>query len=400
MAASGFELGKRLRAAREKQGRSQVAVAGLCGITVDYLSQIERGLKLPSLTVLSSLAREVGTPLSVLLGEPDQAAPSGSGSATSVVEGLLGIGPAAVSGGDPLTSVVLRDRVEQAWRMWQTSPQRFTVAAAVLPTLIAEVECARRASATATPDERREVLRCAADLYGLLRSYCRRTGRSDLSVMVADRALRAAEEADDPVRIAAAHWNLGHVLLGDDRPDDAEHVARQGLSQLKECPGNQDSKAMQGALELVVVLSRTHRREWWPAREHLEKSAAPLADNAGEGNTMWTVFGPTNVKLHLLTIEMRAGETTEALRVADQVSTDVLPSRERRFTFTLDLARCYDLRREDTAVLLHLIDLEEMAPEDLARSPEAHAIAHRLVRRVRPTYRRQASSLAQRMGAL
>ncbi|MER6847707.1 hypothetical protein AB0A81_21250 [Streptomyces flaveolus] len=35
----------------------------------------------------------------------------------------------------------------------------------------------------------------------------------DLATIAADRAQRAAEDADDPLRIAAAQWNLGHVLV-------------------------------------------------------------------------------------------------------------------------------------------------------------------------------------------
>ncbi len=218
--------------------------------------------------------------------------------------------------------------------------------------------------------------------------------------MVADRALRMAEDADDPVRIAAAHWNLGHVLLGDGQPDNAEHVARQGMDRLPTAPASRDALAMRGALELVVVLAQIRRKQWWKARESLTARVGPLAAQVGDGNTMWTVFGPTNVGLHHLSLEMEAGETTEALRIADQVDTSGLPSRERRFTFGLDIARCYDLRREDTAVLLHLIDLEQTAPEDLTRSPEARDMIQRLVRRVRPTYRAQAVALAERAGVV
>lgn len=112
---------------------------------------------------------------------------------------------------------------------------------------------------------------------------------------------------------------------------------------------------------------------------------------------MWTVFGPTNVDLHAVSIEMEAGEATEALRVADQIDTSHLPSVERRFTFLLEVARCYDLRREDPAVLVHLLDLEQLAPEDLARNPLAQDMVARLRRRVRPTYRRQVDALAERL---
>ena len=44
------------------------------------------------------------------------------------------------------------------------------------------------------------------------------------------------------------------------------------------------------------------------------------------------------------------------------------------------------------------IDLEHAAPEDLARTPEAISMVRRLVERVRPTYRKQTSALAARLG--
>lgn len=154
---------------------------------------------------------------------------------------------------------------------------------------------------------------------------------------------------------------------------------------------------MTGALSLVVVTSYTRRKEWWEARSLLDEPAAQAAE-VGEGNTMWTVYGPTNVDLHRLSIEMEAGETTEALRIADQVDTSCLPSMERRFTFTLEVARCYAQRRDDAAVLVHLLDLEHLAPQDLAHSPEARKLISQLMSRVRPTYRRQVVALAERIG--
>ncbi|TDC27697.1 XRE family transcriptional regulator [Streptomyces sp. 8K308] len=389
-------IGQRVRAARERQRRTQSAVAGLCGITVDYLSQIERGLKVPSIEVLHALSRELGAPVSQLLGDKEDTSPTELTIAPAVAQALFGYGrpPAA----EPVRPHVLRERVEDAWHIWQTASDRFTKAAGILPDLIRDVERARTAyRSPGDAGAHTEVLRCAADLYALLRSYCRRTGRTDLSLMVADRALRAAQEADDPVRIATAHWNLGHILLGDKQPEAAEQVARGGIEQLAKAPPSREVLAMKGALELVAVVGLARRRRWWEARDRLN-AAAPLADKVGETNVGRTVFGPTNVQLHALSIEMEAGETVEALRVADDVDTSELPSMERQYTFALHVARCYDQRREDAAVLVHLIDLQHAAPEDLARTPEAVSMVRRLVERVRPTYRKQALALATRMG--
>ncbi|MEU6260198.1 helix-turn-helix domain-containing protein [Streptomyces griseorubiginosus] len=400
MISPKLPLGEKVKHYRRKSGRTQVAVAGLCGISERYLQQIEAGQKVPSADVLARLADELGVPLAGLLTEdsveestvPLTAAPA-------IARALMGYDRPPRS--TPAGPSELRERVEQAWRTWQSSKDRFTAAALVLPDLISDVEHAVRVHRAGTDAEvRREVLRAAADLYGLLRSYCRRAGRLDLSLMVADRAIRAAEDADDPVRIAAAQWNLGHVLLSHNEPaavEDAKEVALRAVEQLRQAPTSAEGKAVEGALELVAVVSDARRRCWWEARDRLEQRAAPLAEEVGEGNVQWTVFGPTNVAMHAMSIEMLAGEATEGLRVADQIDTHCLPSRERQFTFGLELARCHDLRREDAAVLVHLLDLEDTAPEDLTRSPLARNMILDLQKRIRPTFRRQVDELVQRL---
>ncbi len=89
-----------------------------------------------------------------------------------------------------------------------------------------------------------------------------------------------------------------------------------------------------------------------------------------------------------------------ALRMADAVDITGLPSMERAFTFLLEVACCYDLRREDAAVLLHLLELEQMAPEDLGRQPMARDMMLGLIRRARAMHARQAEALAVRTGVL
>ncbi|MFE9016677.1 helix-turn-helix domain-containing protein [Streptomyces cyaneofuscatus] len=390
-------VGERVRDRRRRLGRTQAVLAGLCGITTDYLSQIERGLKTPSGDVLARLAAELQVPVGTLLGdtEPEHAPATPSGS-SRVVQALL-----QRHGARNLTSAgELRARVEHAWKVWQTSPRRFTEAEALLPDLIPDVEGtirALRAGNDATA--RRETLRIAADLYGLLRSYYRRTGRSDLSLMVADRALRAAEDADDPLRVGAARWNLGHVLLAQPGSEqDAADIAMDASHDLTalDTPAG---AALRGALELVAVVAEARSRRPWAARERLA-AAVPLARQTGESNVHWTVFGPTNVMLHAVNVEMTDGDATEGLRLADRIDATQLPSRERQFTFGLEVARCYDLRRDDAAVLVHLLELEQLAPEDLQHSPLGRELVISLLGRVRPTYRPQATGLAQRLQLL
>ncbi|MEU5834444.1 helix-turn-helix transcriptional regulator [Streptomyces diacarni] len=391
-------VGARVKRYRSRSGRPQAAVAGLCGITERYLSLIENGKRMPSPDVLARLAAELGVPIAALLSDEVPAASSVSlATAPDIASALMGYGTPGNSVSPTPTD--LRERVEQAWRIWQSSATRYTDIEPTLGALIVDIEHAVRTHrAGGDIDARREVLRAAADLYGLLRSYCRRTGRLDLSLMAADRARRAAEDADDPIRLAAAQWNFGHCLLSrQGGAEEAAEVARAGVEQLREAPACPERTAMTGALELVRVVADAQRGRWWEARERVHETA-PLGGTVGEANVQWTVFGPTNVHLHALSIEMLAGQTTDGLRLADEVDVSVLPSRERQFTFTLELARCYDLRRDDAAVLVHLLDLERLSYEDMVRSSLATEMVTCLLGRVRPTYRRQVADLAERMG--
>lgn len=401
MVAADLPIGDRIRHYRTSKGRQQDVVAGLVGITADYLSQIERGLRVPSIDVLYAIARELGVPVAALLADaPTLTLQSSDSSDPAITQTLMGYGPPRSS--PAATPAELRERVERAWRSWQTSANRFTDAATVLPDLIGDVEHAVRVH---RPDAatHRETLRVAADMYFLLRSYLRRAGRVDLSMMVADRAVRAAEDADDPLRIAAAQWNMGHVLLATGETDGAEQVAVRATKDLAPSIelGDDAAVAMTGALQLVTVVAAARRKGGaWTARQRLREAARIAALTPDNGNVMWTVFCPTNIALHRVSIEMEAGEAGEGLRMADEVDTRGLPSLERLFTFGLEVARCYDLRRDDPAVLLHLLELERLAPEDLERNPLARTIVLSLIRRARTMHARQAEALATRMGVL
>src|SRR5207253_10869856 len=63
-------IGARVRAVRMANHRTQVVVAGLAGITADYLHQIEHGKKLPTIPVLTQLAQVLNVPLSRLVEQP------------------------------------------------------------------------------------------------------------------------------------------------------------------------------------------------------------------------------------------------------------------------------------------------------------------------------------------
>jgi transcriptional regulator with XRE-family HTH domain len=57
-----------LRRLRTARGWTQARVARRVGVSVPYLSMLERGVREPSLAVLRRLARVLGVPTAALLG--------------------------------------------------------------------------------------------------------------------------------------------------------------------------------------------------------------------------------------------------------------------------------------------------------------------------------------------
>lgn len=63
-------LGRRVRDRREAANLTQASLAERAGLSVNYVSAVERGAKVPSLPALEDLARALGVAPGTLLG-PD-----------------------------------------------------------------------------------------------------------------------------------------------------------------------------------------------------------------------------------------------------------------------------------------------------------------------------------------
>jgi transcriptional regulator with XRE-family HTH domain len=117
-----ISIGERLRFYRKAKGQKQVVVAGLAGITEDYLSQIERGMRTPTIGLLQKLARILRVPVATLLGEPEFEQDGIVHPVASVIQRALtsyGADDDAIGTAD-LTEQ--RERVTNAWSIWHTSP--------------------------------------------------------------------------------------------------------------------------------------------------------------------------------------------------------------------------------------------------------------------------------------
>lgn len=389
-------LGERVRFARQANRQTQAVVAGLSGISTNYLYQIERGTKLPAVPVIMQLARVLRLSVSELLGEiPSTGRPLQPVEAGAAIHRAL---TRPTLDDETPAATDLREQIHAAWRTWQSSPRRYSKLGAQLPHVITETERLVRRARITQHAERRQAHGYAVDLYGLVRTVAKRVGRTDLALLAADRGIRAAETADDPIRLASARWNLAHVLLAQGQPEGAEAVALHGAEALGRVTDDSlDALALQGSLRLLAAVASVRLGNVWTARDRV-REVVPMAERTGERNVCWTVFGPTNVAMYAVSVEVEAGEASEGLRLAEKVEPDPSLSIERRVAFHLEQARGYTLRQDYSGALVMLQAVTAEAPEDVKYRPAARTALNAVVHRARGSVARQASRLAGRAG--
>jgi transcriptional regulator with XRE-family HTH domain len=394
--------GQLIRLYRIDRKKSTVSVATHAGITVRYLEMIEAGTKTPSLPVLGKLAKVLSVRTSALIGETPSEDHEGpvNPRLAELERALITYRTLTLSdGGQPPALPELAEQIKATQILWFTSPSKYSDALQVLPDLIINSERIVHESGRSV-----ESCRLASEVYQLTRAVLKYLGRVDLCGLVSDRAMRYAEETDDPLLIAAATWSLGHAMLTDDMPAGALDLAMIGAEKLEPLlpDGSPEHFSLYGGLLLVATLGAMRTGDPWRARELLRGPADRAAQRVDEShnyhNTLF--FGPTNVGIHRVRVEYECGEISEALRLADNVDITQTPSLERKTSLLYKVAQCYDCRSNDTAVFVHLKMAEQLCPEDFQHRQDVRSMVRTLVKRAKPSYASEVRGFASRIGLL
>lgn len=369
-----WAIGQRIASHRMRRGMTQDELAGLVGISLSMMKKIESGHRLVtrfSQLVLFAQALRIGD-MRELTGVPLALMPDGRrghAAAGRVSAALMdrGVDPGEVL--PPLDDLAVR--IERAWSAWQEpSAFRYDLVGQELPGLIREVERMARAC---RGDERRRALREASKLYQLVRTWTKRVGESELSLVAADRAVSMALDADDPDLAGAAAWNLAMILSSQGKTDQALAVVARAIAELEAYLDHPSlgRLAVYGGLHLMGATEAARDDDSDGARRYLDV-AERIASRTGETNHYRMVFGPTNVALHKISTVVELGKTRQALELAERVSVEKAPAVERRITFHLDSARCYARQKNDIAAVhmlqrVHRDSVEELRYNVIAR---------------------------------
>ncbi|MFE9201424.1 helix-turn-helix domain-containing protein [Micromonospora sp. NPDC007230] len=373
-------FGARLRAHRQRAGKTRPVLGGLVGRSAEWVKALENGRLLPPrLPMLLRLAEVLDiSDLADLTGDQSLPVASVTRAGHPDVDAVAAaIRRGKVPVGEPTSVDVLRGLVDQAWALWHRSTVERTAVAAVLPGLLADAQrSARRLDGLA----RRQALIELARVYHLAQLYLAHQPYPELVWLAADRAMLAAQDADDPAAIAVAAWYYAHVYRGANQIDAAEQVLVDA-SGLVDPAADAEQLARWGQAQLGIALGHSKAGQAgkaWRAWDAAEDAASRLGNRYAHP---WLMFGPAACAAYAVTIETDLCRPGEAVRRADTADFRALPSHTRRAAALIEAARAHMLNRGEVAAM-HLLGRALRESVDTVRhQPFARTVALELSNR-------------------
>ncbi|HVV11807.1 helix-turn-helix domain-containing protein [Amycolatopsis sp.] len=408
-AGDQLSIGERVAFYRRRRGLSQAVLADLVGRSEDWLSKIERGERdIRRLDVLAEVAKALRVTLGDLLGEPVLMEDEERNDDVPAIRDAL-MAPRRLSrtlfsssmSPEYIDPAPVTQLVESAWLSYQKGDIGRVVQA--LPGLIKTTQQMEAASADDAV-YRRACAAISARVHHLTATTLSKIGEADLSWIAAERAMQAADEADDPLVLASAARSGTHALLAVGRFDDALELGEAAARWLepKMAAGDPAALSLYGMLYLRTAVAAARDQDRATSNDLLAH-ATRAADQLGVDANYWqTGFGPSNVELHRLSAALDLGDVTRVIEDAPSVNVDHLPE-ERQVTHLIDFARALSLMAKDDEALQALLTAEQKSPGIVRHSTVVREVVRSMYRRAPATAGRKSSALlalAERCGAV
>jgi transcriptional regulator with XRE-family HTH domain len=352
---------KRLRTARLPRVTQQ-ELAERAGVSVDLIRKLEQGTKQSALlTSLGKIAQALDVDVSALVSNPVRVDSPGDGEAS----GILAVRRAVTTirdDGEPATDDELRKSATLAWgHYWQN---RFDVLSGLLPGFISAARATIRE--TGSP----AAYAALSDAYGAAASMLVHLDKVDLGYLAMERAIRAAENADDDLRRASLCGWMSWVLMHyTNSLDEARHLAIREAENIE--PRIRDAPPQQISI--------------WGALLCRAATVAAREDNAGEADDIinlaevaatrlqgmdWSrslynqaPFGLPLVVMRMTEIAVVTGRPGRALTVARKMPAEADMTLAERMRHLADTAFAYTyvgkLREAETT----LYAIRRLAPK-------------------------------------
>lgn len=392
-------FGKRLERYRKRAGMSRPVLAGLCGRSPEWVKSLETGrLQTPRLPLLLRLAEVLGVEdLRELTGDQRLATATYTKAAheqlPEIAEALASY-PMVVEDG-PADVADLTSRVRQLWELWHGTHRHRTAIASLLPKLLQDARVAvRRAEGI----DRRRALAAEAQAYHLTQLYLSQQPAAEQVWLTGDRAMTAAQDADDPYAMAAAVWYLNHIFRDAGQAADARvHLALDAI-RLLDLDRSDEDRALWGLMHLAIALSHAkmgREGDAWRHWDHADYAAAMLGESYVHP---WLMFGRGIVDGYAVDILNDLMKSGEAVQRADQLDLSIIPSATRRSRHLIQIGRAFYMQKEPVAAVHFLQRAEDTAPETIRFDPWTRGALLNLSENGGATVREDARRMARRLG--
>jgi transcriptional regulator with XRE-family HTH domain len=376
------------------------ATAGLAGLSVSYLSLIERGQRpVTRRALLESLANALRVSPEELTGQPYAPVDPLSNEAHAGIAAIeaaldahdLGTDP----GGTPRPWPELAEAVQRLNDVLRADAD-YAALGAVIPGLLAELH----AVYVREPDRRRDVLAGLIYTYRAAAGVTKCLGVRGLPMVAARLAQACAEELDSPEWLGFGAFVRGYAAGSLDRPHQYDFAVRT-IDQL--LPALDDANVVQaaGALHLNAALVCAARDEADQARDHVTE-AADLAARLPEhtGNFGWLHFSAEAAGIWRVSLGAELGEGGKVAEYARTVRPEAIEGRARRAAFLKDVgcALVGEKRTWEDGVRI-LSAADRTAPQLIRHNPFVRdVVSAQLHRAHRNAGGRELRGLAWRMG--
>ncbi|MFJ3164361.1 helix-turn-helix domain-containing protein [Streptomyces kanasensis] len=238
-----------------------------------------------------------------------------------------------------------------------------------------------------------------AELYTTATRLCIKLGEDGLAAVTADRALTAALGGADALTVAEAHrmvssaWRRqGHHA----RATDVAVTAAQQLAADRTCDTT-ERLSVQGNLYATAAYTAAKQGDRHTAHTLISEAEAAAGQLGHDALLRGTIFGPSQVLLHRVSISHLLGDAGQAIEHARRVDPAALPTIERQARYWIDVARAFDQWGKPDRCYRALLAAEQAAPQEVRRG-SVQTMAASLMRhdRALPGVR----AFAHRVGAM
>jgi transcriptional regulator with XRE-family HTH domain len=399
------QVGERIRRIRRGQGMSLAGLADAAGLSISFLSRVERGERhIERRHHLDAVATALSCNIGALVNESMPVIGATQQVALSAVPQLRRALRSAEIGyiDRPAQMVpieVLRARAAQLWNARRACD--YAQVATLLPHLVEDLHVHSQRG-----KHRIQALRLYVEVTSAAVFSLRGLGQGDLAWIAAQQCYQAAQGLDDPVALGFAQFTRSHASVLETGYASALHIAEQAADDMRPTVTDADPEAARvyGTLLLTAAWGASVAGNKSQVATYVDEAvdvATRIGDPDSTGDAWQTYFGPTNTRIWQMTIVVEAGDGGKVVELAQDTDLSVLDTKSRQAEFWIQFG-C-GLAQEsgaEHAAVGAILKANRIAAQRTRNNPYVRAAVSSLLGRSYRHTSRQLLSLARYVGAM